>query len=134
MEYANNVVDVVVALRWVLVAVAFLVLGALYGERVKRCHELEDLVDSLDQENEFLTRRLATARSVRREVVVEFINERPDYVNALEQNGGDLGDKQRWRGNAEARRMLATRLGLSVPHHRGERTEPSTSYARVVNG
>ena len=54
--------------------------------------------------------------------VLAFINERPNYITAMKNTPGnqDQSDYWRWSGGAEARRQLATALGLSVPHNPGE--------------
>jgi hypothetical protein len=63
------------------------------------------------------------------QVVLDFINQRPEYINAMENSGRPDGDYHRWAGNAEARRQLATRLGLTVPHKWGQRAESAMAQA-----
>ena len=60
--------------------------------------------------------------------VLSFIDQRPEYVKALKDTGGDddQSDYGRWSGHAEARRQLAVRLGMSVPHEPGDRTVVSS--------
>lgn len=60
--------------------------------------------------------------------VEAFINQRPEYVTALRntRGDGDQSDYYRWSGHAEARRQLATTLGVKVPHEPGERTSLAT--------
>jgi hypothetical protein len=55
--------------------------------------------------------------------VLAFIDQRPGYVKALKDTNGadDDPDYWRWSGHAEARRQLATALGLTVPHNPGDR-------------
>ena len=54
--------------------------------------------------------------------VEAFINQRPEFIKALmgTSGGDDQADYHRWQGHAEARRHLATRLGVPAPHHPGE--------------
>lgn len=57
---------------------------------------------------------------------VQFINERPEYVNACRNAHPDnVHDYHRWQGGAEARRQLAERLGWTVPYEHGDKTEPA---------
>lgn len=58
--------------------------------------------------------------------VEHFINERPGYIAALKGTRGtdEQSDYWRWSGHAEARRQLATTLGMTVPHEPGETTAP----------
>lgn len=61
------------------------------------------------------------------ETVEQFINDRPEYITALQNTRGtdDQADYHRWKGNAEARRQLAQALGWAVPHNPGETTRPT---------
>lgn len=54
-----------------------------------------------------------------------FINQRPEYIQALRGTRGtdDQTDYYRWQGHAEARRQLAQRLGCTVPSEPGETME-----------
>lgn len=54
--------------------------------------------------------------------IAAYINERPNYVQALKSSTDTDGDYFRWQGHAEARRQLATFLGWTVPHEPGEHT------------
>lgn len=58
--------------------------------------------------------------------VEAFINQRPEYIQALKntRSGDDMSDYSRWNGHAESRRQLATALGWTVPHNPGETTRP----------
>lgn len=67
-------------------------------------------------------------------LVVAFINERPSYVSALRNSGAADADYHRWSGGAEARRQLATTLGLTVPHEPGEKAEPAVANVRLISG
>lgn len=53
--------------------------------------------------------------------VIAFINQRPEYINAMKNSQTDDADYYRWTGNAEARRQLATTLGVQVPYNYGDR-------------
>jgi len=59
--------------------------------------------------------------------VEQFINQRPEYITALQNTRGtdDQTDYHRWQGGAEARRQLARALGWTVPHNPGETTRPT---------
>ncbi|MGH1563079.1 hypothetical protein [Mumia sp. DW29H23] len=61
--------------------------------------------------------------------VVDHINQRPEYVQALRntRGDGDQADYWRWQGHAEARRQLAAKLGLPVPHESSDRIEREAS-------
>lgn len=62
------------------------------------------------------------------EATKAFINQRPDYIASIENGArGEFADY--WQGHADARRMLAERLNLSVPHNPGETTEPRKADA-----
>lgn len=53
--------------------------------------------------------------------VLAFINERPEYITAMENCHVDkVDDYGRWSGHAEARRQLAERLGYEAPNSPGE--------------
>jgi hypothetical protein len=135
MDFIHDLIAVVVALRWVLVFIVIVVLGWLVAEHVKHRNEAYALADSLEQENQFLTWRINTAEHVEREKVLDFINARSEYVTALRNCPGDADtDYYRWSGHAEARRQLATKLGLTIPYEMGQRAEPSLTHAQVVNG
>jgi hypothetical protein len=54
--------------------------------------------------------------------VMAFINDRPRYVAVLRDSTVADADYNRWSGHAEARRQLATSLGLTVPFEPGETT------------
>lgn len=56
--------------------------------------------------------------------VQAFIDERPRYVQAARSRGVDSYDYARWQGHMEARRQLATALGLTVPYEDGETAHP----------
>lgn len=52
-----------------------------------------------------------------------FINERPSYINSINNVApGNDPDYWRWNGHAEARRQLAELLNRTVPHNPGETT------------
>lgn len=59
-------------------------------------------------------------------IVEKFINERPEYMHALNDASADAdrANYYRWTGNAEARRHLATDLDWTVPHEAGDKTQP----------
>ena len=67
-------------------------------------------------------------------IVLAFINERPRYVAALQASTDAGADYHRWTGGAEARRQLATALGLTVPHEPGETAEPALATVRLIRG
>lgn len=53
-----------------------------------------------------------------------FINERPDYINSINECApSNDRDYWRWNGHAEARRQLAQLLNRTVPHELGETTK-----------
>lgn len=56
-------------------------------------------------------------------VVLDFIEQRVEYVRALRQFRGSSRDADywRWQGHAEARRQLAERLGVKVPYEPRDR-------------
>jgi hypothetical protein len=140
MGFIHDLIDVVWALRWVITFAVIALLGALLADSNTKRHELEDIVIALDTENEFIHRRLRLAQNVDSEKVLDFISGRPELLG-LAQNAvlaSDLGGRDPkynfYAGQAAARRELATALRLTVPTFAGDRPEPSTSYARVVNG
>jgi hypothetical protein len=60
------------------------------------------------------------------QTVLDFINQRPEYVQAARQPIGDNdADYWRWQGHMESRRQLADRLGYTTPYEPGEKTEPT---------
>lgn len=61
--------------------------------------------------------------------VEAFINQRPEYIQALKntRSGDDMSDYSRWNGHAESRRQLAQALGWTVPHNPGETTRPEVN-------
>lgn len=59
------------------------------------------------------------------ETVKAFINERPGVIQAINECApGNDSDYWRWQGHAEARRVLAEALNLTVPQKIGETTGP----------
>lgn len=66
------------------------------------------------------------------QLVLDFINERPNYVRALRASVVADADYHRWQGGAEARRQLAQQLGLTVPHELGQTTEPAVATAQIL--
>lgn len=58
--------------------------------------------------------------------VLEFINQRSEYVQATRSGpmGENDGDYYRWQGHMEARRQLAESLGYTVPYEPRDRTKP----------
>jgi hypothetical protein len=64
--------------------------------------------------------------------VLAFINQRPEYVQALRNSRGAGADYHRWSGHAEARRQLATVLGLTVPHEHGQHAVPAVATATAL--
>ena len=65
-----------------------------------------------------------------RTAVIDHINQRPEYIQALRNTRGDgnQADYYRWSGHAEARRQLAQKLNLArVPHEFSERLPVTTT-------
>jgi len=60
--------------------------------------------------------------------VLDFINQRSEYVQAARNSRGDDidADYHRWQGHMEARRQLAASIGYTVPYGPGEKTRPVT--------
>lgn len=82
---------------------------------------MADAVASIDTEQAVAERERELA--VVFAPVLAFLNQRPEYVTALKNTpgDGDQADYHRWQGHAEARRQLATSLGMTVPHNPGDR-------------
>jgi hypothetical protein len=61
--------------------------------------------------------------------VLDFINQRTEYVQAV--SSGPMGDGDadynRWQGHMEARRQLATMIGYTTPYKPGEKTAKAES-------
>jgi hypothetical protein len=60
--------------------------------------------------------------------VLDFINQRTEYVHAARNSRGDDidADYYRWQGHMEARRQLAQSLGYTVPYEPGEQTRKAS--------
>ena len=65
--------------------------------------------------------------TLRENSILDFINQRSEYVTAVRNSGGDAADYYRWQGHMEARRQLAEKLGYTVPYEAGDRTEPKAT-------
>lgn len=66
---------------------------------------------------------LETERTAALSPVIEFINDRPNFIVAMRNCPGADADYYRWSGHAEARRVLAGKLNMTVPHEPGETTK-----------
>lgn len=72
---------------------------------------------------------IAQAELTPTRAVLDFINQRTEYVQAARNTvttDGD-GDYWRWQGHMEARRQLASLLGYTVPYEPGEKTSPTVA-------
>lgn len=79
--------------------------------------------------------RMATELLELRARVIDFINERPEYVNSCRNAHPDnTHDYYRWQGGAEARRQLAERLGWTVPYEFGDKTAPKVDAVTMPDG
>ena len=57
--------------------------------------------------------------------VLDFINQRTEYVRVCRDNSFEDNDADYWRyqGHMEARRQLAEALGYTVPYELGDKTK-----------
>lgn len=69
---------------------------------------------------------LENERTVALSPVIAFINDRPSFRTAMRNTSSDP-DYHRWSGHAEARAVLAGKLGLTAPDKPGEQAVPQTT-------
>lgn len=79
-------------------------------------HQAAEVVAALG-----LSARITQAKAEAMAPVIDFINQRPEYITALKHSSDAGSDYFRWSGHAEARRQLANRLDLPVPHEYADR-------------